>query len=100
MAAFDASPCIGDRRLADLDPELEQLGMDPGRAPEWIGQAHLADQTPDFERDLVLAMEIALSRGPAEQPKPGAMSTDDCVWFDDRQGVDNPGRDPRESGKD
>ena len=34
--------------LADIDAELEQFAMDPRRSPQRIGNAHLADQFPDF----------------------------------------------------
>ncbi len=34
---------FGDRSLADLDAELEQLTMDPGRTPPRAGAAHLTD---------------------------------------------------------
>jgi hypothetical protein len=30
--------------LADLDAELEQLTVDPGRTPERVGAAHLPNQ--------------------------------------------------------
>ena len=39
---------LGDCRLAGLDAELEQLAVDPGRAPERVGAAHLADQLANF----------------------------------------------------
>ena len=35
-------------RLAHLDPQLEQLAMDSGRASQAIGQADLANQVSDF----------------------------------------------------
>jgi len=35
---------LGDRGLADLDTELEQFAMDPGRTPERVGAAHLPNQ--------------------------------------------------------
>lgn len=35
---------LGDSRLADADPEFEELAMDPGGVPERIGLAHLADR--------------------------------------------------------
>jgi len=35
---------LGDGRLADLDAELEQLTVDPGRTPERVGAAHLPNQ--------------------------------------------------------
>ena len=34
-----------DRSLTDLDAELEQLAMDPRCTPEWIGAAHLPNQS-------------------------------------------------------
>ena len=39
---------LGDSRLADFDPELEQLAVDPGRTPERIGAAHLTNQLTNF----------------------------------------------------
>src|SRR6266481_2918810 len=41
-----------DRRLRDLNPELQQLTMDPWRAPKRVGQAHLSDQPPTLRRYL------------------------------------------------
>ncbi len=35
-------------RLGHLDSQLEQLAMDPGRPPQRIGQADLANQVSDF----------------------------------------------------
>ena len=43
---------FGDRGLSDIDAELEELTVDPGSAPEGIGQAHVADQLADFQRHL------------------------------------------------
>ena len=43
---------FGDRGLANGDSKFEKLAMDPRRAPEAIGQAHVADQLANFERDL------------------------------------------------
>jgi hypothetical protein len=34
--------------LADLDAELEQLTVYPGRTPERVGTAHLPDQIPNL----------------------------------------------------
>ena len=47
-------PChiFGDRGLTNVDAELEEFAVDPGSAPQRIGQAHGADQLPDFERHL------------------------------------------------
>jgi hypothetical protein len=39
---------LGDSRLADFDPELEQLAVDPGRAPARIGAADLTNQLANF----------------------------------------------------
>src|ERR1700683_3048903 len=39
---------LGDCGLADLDAELEQLAMDPGRTPERGGAAHLPNQIANF----------------------------------------------------
>src|SRR6476660_8848893 len=44
---------LGNRSLADIDAELEELSMDARSAPERICQAHLADQLPNFQRQKV-----------------------------------------------
>jgi hypothetical protein len=36
--------------LADVDAELEKLSMDSRRSPQRIGDAHLADQSVNFQR--------------------------------------------------
>ena len=36
--------------LGNVDPELEQLAVDPGRAPERVLLSHSADEAADLER--------------------------------------------------
>lgn len=36
---------LGHGRLGDLDAELERLAMNARRAPQWIGKAHLENET-------------------------------------------------------
>ena len=43
---------LGDRGLPDLNAELKQLTMDPGRAPERVGQTDIADEPAYLERYL------------------------------------------------
>ena len=65
-------PChvFGDRGLTNFDAELEEFTMDPGSAPQRVGEAHGADQLADFERHLRSA--AAMSRLPLpEQAKTG-----------------------------
>ena len=40
-----------DRGLADLDAELEQFTMDPGRTPQRVGAAHLPNQIANLAID-------------------------------------------------
>ena len=42
--AWPAQHVLSNRRLTDLDTELEQLAMDARRTPERVGIGHLADQ--------------------------------------------------------
>ena len=93
-------PChvFGDRGLADVDAELEEFSVNPGSAPEWIGQAHVADQLANFERHLWSA--AATSRLPSpEQTKTSTMPTDDGLRLHDHQGIHNARRKPIEAGK-
>jgi hypothetical protein len=41
---------FGHAGLSDRDVELEQLSMDPWRSTQWVGDAHLADQSAYFQR--------------------------------------------------
>jgi len=38
---------LGDGGLSDIDAELEQLAVDSGRSPGWVGDTHSPDQGPD-----------------------------------------------------
>ncbi len=72
--------------------------MDPGSAPQRVGEAHGADQLADFERHLRSA--AATSRLPSpEQAKPGAMPTDHSLRLNDYQGIHHAWRNPIEAGK-
>ena len=69
-----------------FDAELEEFAMDPGSAPQRVGQAHVADQLANFERHLWPA--AARSRLPSpEQAKTGTMPTDNRLRLDDHQGI-------------
>jgi hypothetical protein len=35
---------LGDTRLPDVDPELEEFAVDPRCTPERVGKAHVTDQ--------------------------------------------------------
>ena len=72
--------------------------MDPGSAPQRVGQAHVTDQLTNFEWDPWPA--AARSRLPSpEQAKTGTMPTDDRLRLDDHQGFCNLRRNPIETGK-
>src|SRR4051812_16678882 len=84
---------LGNRSLADIDAELEELSMDARSAPERICQAHLADQLPNFERHLRPANSS--SRLPApKQAETSAMPAQKGVGLDDREGIQNTRRHP------
>ena len=83
-------------RLPDIDAELEELAMDPRRAPEWVGQAHLADQPTYLQRDLWAS--AAGSRLPAPVgSEPRTMPTDHRIGLHDRQRLANVGEQPVEA---
>jgi hypothetical protein len=43
---------LGDCRLRDVDPELQQLAVDTRRTPESVRQAHVPDQPADLHWNL------------------------------------------------
>ena len=75
----------GDRRLSDLDPELQQFAMDAWGAPQAVGHAHLPDQAPDLQRNLWPAPTCARLPAPV-QAEAGSMPTQNGVRLDDRDG--------------
>ena len=44
----DSRQVHGDCRLADIDAELKNLAVDPGRTPERVGGVHLPNQVTNF----------------------------------------------------
>ena len=67
--------------------------MDAGSAPEWVGEAHLPDQPPNFRRYTRPAGTPTRFPAP-EGAKTCAMPTDNGFGLDDREGVQNRRRDP------
>src|SRR6476660_2404385 len=77
----------GNAGLADLDAELEQLSMDSRRSPQRVGDAHLADQSANFQRHRWSA--AAVPRFPAPiRSETGTVPTDDGVRLHNRQRLD------------
>jgi hypothetical protein len=66
---------LGDRGLTHIDAELEEFAVDPGRAPQRVGEAHIPDQLTDSKWDLRSAYPRARLPSP-EQAKPGPVPAD------------------------
>src|SRR6187200_1669073 len=67
---------LGNRSLADIDAELEELSMDARSAPERICRADLADQLPNFEGHLGPA------GSPSRLPAPEAAESSTMPSYD------------------
>jgi hypothetical protein len=50
-----------DGSLPDINAELEKLAMNPRRAPQWVGYAHLANEITDFQRSFRPSLEVLIS---------------------------------------
>src|ERR1700716_2227507 len=81
---------LGDARLRDLKPELEQFAVDAWRAPKRILHAHPPDQYAQLRVDLRspsqctrLPTPIAAKSGP--MPTPERLGPDDCEDLQDRR---------------
>src|SRR4030081_552888 len=72
-----------DRRLGDLEAELEQLTMNTRRAPQGVRTAHLANERAQLSRDLRSANTVAGSPAPI-RPKPSTVPANDGLRPDDR----------------
>jgi hypothetical protein len=55
---------LGNRSLTPIDAEFEEFAVDPGSAPKRVGEAHVADQLADFERDLSVCRQESDTRIP------------------------------------
>jgi hypothetical protein len=72
----------GDRRLGDLEPELEQFTMDARRAPQWVLLAHPLDEFAQLTVNSVPAWPTARFPAPIG-PKPCSMPPQDRVRLND-----------------
>ena len=85
---------LGDRRLGDLEPELQQFTMDARRAPQWILLAHPSDEFAQLRFDFGPARLTAGFPAPIG-PKPRSMPPQDCIRLNDtgqdRQAWPDPG---------
>src|SRR5229473_2103142 len=81
-ASFDH--VLGDARLCDLKPELEQFAVDAWRAPKRIFHAHPPDQ--DAQLGVDLRSPSLWTRLPTpEAAKAGPMPTNERLGPDDRE---------------
>ena len=87
MAAHISS----DRRLSDLEAELEQLTMNTRRAPKRVRTAHLANERAQLSRDLRSANTVARSPAPI-RPKPSTVPANDCLRPDNRNRAQEGGK--------
>src|ERR1700682_3014437 len=72
-----------DRRLGDLEAELEQLTMNTRRAPKCVRTAHLANERAQLSRDLRSTHTVAGSPAPI-RPKPSPVPANDGLRPDNR----------------
>jgi len=73
---------FGDRRLGDLEPELEQFAMDARRAPQWVLLAHPLDEFAQLTANPGPSWPTARFPAPIG-PKPCAMPPQDRVRLND-----------------
>src|SRR5450631_177954 len=86
----------GHASLADVDAELEQLSVDPGRAPAHVGLGHLADEPSGFRGDAATGRAAGTRFPSPEQAETGAVPADHGVWLDHDQRVRPAGPDAGE----
>src|SRR5262249_24435542 len=86
---------IGSSSIMAPRARLLPSFVDPGSAPQRVGEAHVADQLAGFAWYFRSAAARTALPSP-EQAKTSAMPADDRLRFDDHQGV---GCDPIEARK-
>src|ERR1700733_25096 len=75
---------LGDARLRDFKPELEQFAVNAWRAPKRILHAHLPDQSAQLRGDLRSPSQWARLQTPVAA-KAGPMPTNQRLGTDDRE---------------
>ena len=78
-----ADQVLGDRGLRDLEAELLELAVDPGRAPQGVGASHRADQRADLRGDGGAAGPVPAALPGPEQPEACPLPPDDGLGLDD-----------------
>ena len=78
-----AHHALRDRRLADLDPELEGFSVDPRGTPEWVTAGHLPDKIADFVANLPSSRPPPSALLSPVQSETPAVSLNDGVRLDD-----------------
>ncbi len=77
---------LGNGCLSNIDAEFEQFTLDARCAPQWVGDTHLPDQGPDFQRGFRLPCSRPGFSAP-ERPKSLLMPADHRLRLDNRQGI-------------
>ena len=77
---------FGNRRLPDVDAELEQFAVNPWGAPERVGDADVMDQLPNVCRHLRTTTKRLRPPSPV-QAKACAVPTDNGFWSNNCQGA-------------
>ncbi len=78
---------IGNRSFGDLDSQLEQLAMNSGRTPEWIGRCHLKNKVTDLRTDrrppgpLLPGLELPKQLETLFVPPNDSFGFDDDQWL-------------------
>ena len=73
---------FGNRRLGELEPELEQFTMDARSAPQWVLLAHPLDEFAQLTANSGSPWPTARFPAPIG-PKPCAVPPQDCVRLND-----------------
>src|SRR5215467_13864759 len=84
---------FGDRRLGDLEPELEQFTMDAWSAPQWILRAHPSDELAQLTANCGPPLPTARFPAPV-RPKPCSMPPQDRVRLNDASQTKQPWPEP------
>src|SRR6266850_5881583 len=75
---------FGDRGLRHLDSNLQQFPVNARRSPARVGEAHLPNQIPNFQRHRRATFATPTLPSPIEA-KPLAMPGDNGLQFDNEQ---------------
>ncbi len=89
---------LRDRRLGEVESEIQELAVNPWSSPGWIRSMHLDDQLSDFGCDRRPARRLRSALPTPVEAEALAVPAEDGLRLDEDESLAPSGPDPGEVG--